>query len=71
MHIPETSKKNTKNLRSGGLRRNGDKKIQADASYLNMSLCLVVYIIRSTVFRVITLKIISPTPPNSFLRDNG
>ena len=50
MHIPETSKKNTKNLRSGGLRRNGDKKIQADASYLNMSLCLVVYIIRSTVW---------------------
>ena len=50
MHIPETSKKNTKNLRSGGLRRNGDNKIQADASYLNMSLCLVVYIIRSTVW---------------------
>lgn len=25
--ITETSKKNTKNLRSGGLRRNGDKKI--------------------------------------------
>ena len=69
--IPETSKKKHKKLRSGELRSIVIRQQESKVERHDMSLLCRYVIIRSTIFELYHYRLISPTPPNLFLRDNG